>query len=135
MGVTLENIDGQLKTIAAQIESFQATVTKEMTGMNESIQFLVVNSVTHEELAETAEQIKAEIRVELKSELKKTKHEIMDYVDRKDREYRGELNLSIQKEDRKVDKTVDLLGDKKVFAAPEIVEIKLAGPFQAPAAL
>lgn len=29
------------------------------------------------------------------------KNEIMSYVDKKDREYKGELNLSLQKEDKK----------------------------------
>jgi hypothetical protein len=56
------------------------------------------------------------------SEVKKTINTQMvteDYLDEKMSELRGDLNISIKKEDKKITGTVNLLVSKKVFSTDE----------------
>lgn len=62
--------------------------------------------------------------------LSKAKHEIMDYVDKKDREYRGEFNLALQKEDRKTDAIIETLQDGGVVSAAKAQQLKSLTPFK-----
>lgn len=101
--------------------------TKEST---ELLQYIATNMVTKEDVRVIIrEEVPEMIKKELGKELNKAKHEIMDYVDKKDREYKGELNLKIQKEDRRVDAIISTLRDKKVIDDKKALELKKLSPF------
>ncbi len=87
----------------------QTFTTDEST---ELLQFIAKNMVTKED-------VRMVIQEDVSPMINKAKHEIMDYVDRKDREYKGELNLALKKVDKKVD---------VVITAWESHEFKNLGP-------
>lgn len=55
--------------------------------------------------------------------------EVKDYVDKKDREYKGELNLSLQKEDKKVDAVIVTLEEVGVVTSTESKKLQQLTPF------
>ncbi len=61
----------------------------------------------------------------------KSNSELRDYIDKKDREYKGELNGSLRKEDEKVDEVIETLADKRVINSAKANELKNLTPFPA----
>lgn len=90
--------------------------TKEST---ELLQYIATNMATRSDVNEI-----------VKEELGKAKNEIMSYVDKKDREYKGELNLALQKEDKKVDAVISTLNERGVISHQKSEELKNLSPFQ-----
>lgn len=90
--------------------------TKEST---ELLQYIATNMATRSDVHEI-----------VKEEIGKARNEIMDYVDKKDREYKGELNLALQKEDKKVDAVISTLNERGVISRQKSEELKNLSPFQ-----
>lgn len=100
----------------------------------ELLQHIAQNMVTKADVRVVVTEVVSEIVPPMIRELvppmlNKAKHEIMDYVDRKDREYKGELNMTLQKEDKKIDAVIDALHDKKIVDASHANELKKLTPF------
>jgi hypothetical protein len=89
--------------------------TKEST---ELLQHIAKNMVTREDVDQIVSGV-----------VGKAKTEIMDYVDKKDREYKGDLNLKIRKEDYRVDAVISTLRDKNVIDDKKAIELKKLSPF------
>jgi len=92
-------------------ESF---TTKEST---ELLQYIATNMATRADVLEIVNDVVNEV-------VGKSKTEIMDYVDKKDREYKGELNLAIQKVDKKADSIIDTLSESKVINSKKANSLK-----------
>jgi hypothetical protein len=84
----------------------------------ELLQHIAKNMVTREDVDQIVSGV-----------VGKAKTEIMDYVDKKDREYKGDLNLKIRKEDYRVDAVISTLRDKNVIDDKKAIELKKLSPF------
>lgn len=93
--------------------------TKEST---ELLQYIATNMVTKED-------VRVIIREEVPPMINKAKNEIMDYVDKKDREYKGELNLKIQKEDERVSEVISHLHKQNIIDEDKSCQLKKMSPF------
>ncbi len=101
--------------------------TKEST---ELLQYIAAKMVTREDVSEIViAAIEEKVPPIVNKIVGKAKNEIMDYVDKKDREYKGELNLALQKEDKKVDAVIEILSEKKLISKEKSEELKNLTPF------
>lgn len=78
---------------------------KEDVTNNEILEFLQDHMVTHEELQEGLQGVK----VELRSEIQRTKLDFVDKLDEKFGDLKGDLVVLMRKEDRKLTALVDVL--------------------------
>lgn len=97
--------------------------TKEST---ELLQHIATNMVTKEDVRVI---IREEVPPMINKALTKAKNEIMDYVDKKDREYKGELNLKIQKEDERVSEAISHLHKQNIIDEDKTRQLKKMSPF------
>ncbi|OGH62211.1 MAG: hypothetical protein A2848_00595 [Candidatus Magasanikbacteria bacterium RIFCSPHIGHO2_01_FULL_50_8] len=104
----------------------------------ELLQHIATNMVTKADVKEVVTEVVTEIVPPMIEKaigemvppmINKAKHEIMDYVDKKDREYKGELNLALQKEDKKVDAVIDTLRETEVVGDSKSEQLKNLTPF------
>ena len=77
--------------------------------------------VTHDEIQE--------VRGELRSEIQKSKLDILDSMDEKMATLKGDLVIMMRKEDKKVSALIDLLEQKQVITQEEATGLLELRPF------
>ncbi len=104
----------------------------------ELLQHIAANMVTRADVREIVTEIVTEVVTEIvppmihsivRPMIQEAKHEIMDYVDKKDREYRGELTIMLQKECEKTNKIIMTLHDARIISSVDAEKLVSLGPF------
>lgn len=103
----------------------EASTKESIEYLTESMQFLVEHVATKEDLKNTIE--KSENK--LMSEIRKSEHRILDGVDDKLSDLKGDMVILMRKEDKKLTNLIDLLKEKKVISKEEAGELLLLEPF------
>lgn len=86
--------------------------SKQDAAIGEVMEFLQEHVATKEDI----EELKAQMVTK-------------DYLDEKLSDLRGDLVVSMRKEDRKVRRLIELLRDKKILGEPEVGELLSMEPF------
>ncbi|MCX6780739.1 MAG: hypothetical protein NT003_01330 [Candidatus Magasanikbacteria bacterium] len=134
MEVTLQTLDTKLGSLDTKLDTFFgqfrqfAAVTEE--AHQEIMEFMRDNLVTHEDLKTSINEAEARIKSELRLDIARSTNQIMNYVDKKDADYKGELISSLRKEDVKVDQTIVELENHEIFSDTESARLQSLGPFR-----
>ncbi len=130
--VSTNEILKSVESLATYVQENMATkaeMKKQETRTDEIMEFLQEHMVTKEELKEALDETKDELhselvsKVELRQELNKQKLEIIDAMDDKFANLKGDLVVVNRRTDDKVNRTVKLLAKKKIFSKDEAREV------------
>ena len=103
------------------------------TTTDEIMGFLKDNMVTKEELKEVELKMATkEDLAELRTELKATELTLLDAMDDKLSDLKGDLNVMMRKEDKKVTELINILKQKEVLNDEEAQRLLAHQPFPQP---